>query len=108
MAKLLSRNDVVVLCAFISPYRAMRDWVRSQVDNFIEVFVDCSLEVCMERDVKGMYSKAMRGEILDFTVISEVYEAPLNPDVIIDTNDTDPDECVAGLCFRLGFTRCYI
>ena len=85
VAKLLSRNDVVVLTAFISPYRETRDWVRGQVTNFVEVFVDCSLEECVRRDTKNMYAKAMRGEMEEFTVISSPYEVPLRPDMVLHT-----------------------
>jgi adenylyl-sulfate kinase len=86
VAKLLSRNDVGVLASFISPYRATRDWVRSEVTNFIEVFVDCSLEECINRDVKGLYVKALAGEIPEFTGISDPYEPPLNPQITLHTH----------------------
>lgn len=86
VAKLLSRNDVGVLASFISPYRATRDWVRSEVTNFIEVFVDCSLEECIHRDVKGLYIKALAGEIPEFTGISDPYEPPLNPQITLHTH----------------------
>ena len=85
VAKLLSRNGVGVLASFISPYRATRDWVRSEVTNFIEVFVDCSLEECIRRDVKGLYAKALAGEIPEFTGVSDPYEPPLNPEIHLDT-----------------------
>jgi adenylyl-sulfate kinase len=86
VAKLLSRNDVGVLASFISPYRATRDWVRSEVTNFIEVFVDCSLEECIRRDVKGLYIKALAGEIPEFTGISDPYESPPNPEITLHTH----------------------
>lgn len=86
VAKLLSRNNVVVLAAFISPYRATRDYVRGETTNFIEIFVDAPLEVCAERDVKGMYAKAFRGEIANFTGVSDPYEPPERPDIHVQTH----------------------
>jgi adenylyl-sulfate kinase len=86
VAKLLSRNGVGVLASFISPYCATRDWVRSEVTNFIEVFVDCSLEECIRRDVKGLYVKALAGEIPEFTGVSHPYEPPLNPEITLYTH----------------------
>ncbi|MBZ0288730.1 MAG: adenylyl-sulfate kinase [Anaerolineae bacterium] len=86
VAKLLSRNNVVVLASFISPYKITRDYVRQETTNFIEVFVDAPLEVCAERDVKGMYAKAFRGEIPNFTGVSDPYEAPEQPDIHVPTH----------------------
>ncbi len=95
VAKLLSRNGVGVLASFISPYRATRDWVRGEVTNFIEVFVDCSLEECIRRDVKGLYNKALAGEIPEFTGVSDPYEAPLNPEISLNTTDKSIEESLA-------------
>jgi adenylyl-sulfate kinase len=95
VAKLLSRNGIGVLSSFISPYRATRDWVRGEVTNFIEVFVDCPLEECMRRDVKGLYSKALAGEIPEFTGVSDPYEAPLNPEISLNTGDESIEESFA-------------
>jgi len=92
VAKLLSRNGVAVLAAFISPYRSTRDWVRQEVTNFIEVFVDCSLEECARRDVKGLYVKALAGQIPEFTGVSDPYEAPLNPEIRLNTADESVGE----------------
>jgi adenylyl-sulfate kinase len=92
VAKLLSRNGVGVVCSFISPYQAQRDMVRSETTNFIEVFVHAPLEVCAERDVKGMYKKAMAGEIPNFTGVSDPYEAPENPDILIPTYQETPED----------------
>jgi adenylyl-sulfate kinase len=86
VAKLLSRNNVVVLASFISPYRITRDTVRGETTNFIEIFVDAPLEVCAERDVKGMYAKAFRGEIPNFTGVSDPYEPPERPDIHVPTH----------------------
>jgi len=92
VAKLLSRNGVGVVCSFISPYQAQREMVRSETTNFVEVFVHAPLEVCAERDVKGMYKKAMAGEIPNFTGVSDPYEAPENPEILVPTYQETPDE----------------
>jgi len=86
VAKLLTRNGVAVLTSFISPYRAIRDEARQEIGEFIEVYVKCPLEVCMSRDVKGMYQKAIRGEIKEFTGISDPYEEPANPELVLETD----------------------
>ncbi|MBC7349780.1 MAG: adenylyl-sulfate kinase [Candidatus Aminicenantes bacterium] len=86
VAKLLTRNGVAVLTSFISPYREIRDEARREIGEFIEVYVKCPLEVCMSRDVKGMYQKAIRGEIKEFTGISDPYEEPLNPELVLETD----------------------
>jgi adenylyl-sulfate kinase len=95
VAKLLSRNGVGVLASFISPYRTTRDWVRSEVTNFIEVFVDCPVEECIRRDVKGLYAKALAGEIPEFTGVSDPYEAPLNPEITVKTAEETIEESFA-------------
>jgi adenylylsulfate kinase len=94
VAKLLSRNNVAVLASFISPYAETRDYVRTETTNFIEVFVDAPLQVCADRDVKGMYAKAFRGEIANFTGVSDPYEAPVNPDIHVETHQETLDESV--------------
>lgn len=86
VAKLLTRNGVAVLTSFISPYREIRDEARKEIGEFIEVYVKCPLEVCMSRDVKGMYQKAIRGEIKEFTGISDPYEEPLHPELVLETD----------------------
>ena len=78
MAKLLAQRGVVVLCSFASPYRENRDFARSICNNFIEVYVNTPLEICMKRDVKGMYKKALAGEIKGFTGVDDPYEEPEN------------------------------
>lgn len=92
VAKLLSRNGIGVICSFISPYQSVRDYVRANTTNFIEVFVDVPLEVAIDRDVKGMYKKAIAGEIENFTGISDPFEAPANADIHIDTHALNIDE----------------
>jgi ATP sulfurylase/adenylyl-sulfate kinase len=95
VAKLLTRNDTVVLTAFISPYRRMRDNARQEVGEFLEVFVRTPMEVLLERDVKGMYKKAMAGEIQNFTGVNDPYEEPLNPELVLDTAKESIDESAA-------------
>ncbi len=95
VAKLLSRNGVGVLASFISPYRATRDWVRGEVTNFIEVFVDCPLEECIRRDVKGLYAKALAGDIPEFTGVSDPYEPPLKPEIRVRTGAESLEESFA-------------
>ena len=92
VAKLLTRNDVIVLTSFVSPYRKARDRARKEIGNFIEVFVKCPLEVCIDRDVKGMYKKALNGEIKEFTGVSDPYEEPLNPELILETDKETLEE----------------
>jgi adenylyl-sulfate kinase len=95
VCELLSRNGVIAIVAAISPYRAVRDEVRSRIENFVEVYVECPLEVLAERDVKGLYKKALAGEIPSFTGISDPYEPPLNPEVIIPSSCETPEESAA-------------
>jgi adenylylsulfate kinase len=96
MCKLFVEAGIIALTAFISPYREDRDVVRRLVQegDFIEVFCDCSLEVCESRDVKGLYAKARRGEVPEFTGISAPYEAPGNPELVINTETAPVEECV--------------
>ncbi len=99
VAKLMLDAGVVVLSAFISPFKADRDQVRTIVgtENYIEVFVDAPLEVCEQRDVKGLYKKARAGEVKNFTGIDSPYEAPEASDVVIPTGTMSVDESVAVL-----------
>ncbi|HEY0581946.1 MAG TPA: adenylyl-sulfate kinase [Chloroflexota bacterium] len=86
VAKLVSRSGGIAITAAISPYRAIRDEARAQIPNFVEVFVRCPLEVLVERDTKGLYARALRGEIGQFTGVSDPYEEPLAPEVVIDSD----------------------
>ncbi len=97
MAKLFVDAGVISLTAFISPIREDRQRARGLFPHgdFIEVYVKCSLETCEERDVKGLYKKARAGEIPHFTGISSPYEPPLNPEIVIDTEDREVEDCVA-------------
>ena len=95
VAKLLTRNGVAVLCSFISPYRERRNLSRQEIGEFIEVYVECPLEVCAQRDVKGMYAKALAGEIENFTGVSDPYEEPENPEIVCHTAQETLEESVA-------------
>jgi len=99
VARLLARNAVVVLVAAITPYRQSRDDVRRSVEDegirFVEVFVRCPLDTLVERDVKGLYLKALAGEIANFTGISDPYEEPLSPDVVVDSSTESVEQSAA-------------
>src|SRR5438876_5151696 len=86
VARLIARSGGIAITAAISPYREVRDEVRGQTPNFVEVFVRCPLDTLVERDTKGLYRKAIVGEIANFTGVSDPYEEPLHPDVVCDTS----------------------
>lgn len=86
VAKLLSKNGVATLVSAISPYREARARARHECLNFVEVYVKCGIEKLIERDVKGLYKKALSGEIKNFTGIDDPYEEPLNPEVVVETD----------------------
>ena len=93
VADLLSRNGVPVITAAISPYKEIRDEARELMgERFIEVFVKASVEECARRDVKGLYEKAFKGEIKEFTGVSDPYEEPLDPEIVLDTESETPEE----------------
>lgn len=94
VCELLSRNGVIAIAAAISPYRAVRDEVRSRIPNFVEIFVECPVDVLAERDVKGLYKRALAGEIPHFTGISDPYEAPLSPEVTVNSSQETPEQSV--------------
>lgn len=94
IAELLSRNGVCVIVSAVSPYRDARDHVRKKIDNFIEVYVNCSIEECERRDTKGLYKKAKNNELNNFTGINDPYEAPLNPEIICYTDVEEIEESV--------------
>lgn len=93
LSKLLSRNGVNVIVPLISPYRETREQARHELERFVEVYVKCPLEECIRRDVKGLYARAIRGEITEFTGISDPYEPPESPEVIVETDVLSEDEC---------------
>lgn len=97
VCELLSRNGVIAIAAAISPYRAGRDELRSRIGDFIEIYMQCPLQVLVERDVKGLYKKALAGEIPNFTGISDPYEPPLQPEITIDSSSESLEESVAAI-----------
>jgi adenylylsulfate kinase len=101
VCRLLSRNGVVAIAAAISPYRAIRDEVRQSIGRFVEVYVKCPVEVCEQRDFKELYEKARRGEIENFTGVSDPYEEPLHPEVVCDTDKESPEESAAKVLQKL-------
>ena len=94
LAKMLSRNNVVVLASFVSPYRKQRRRARKEIKNFVEVYVRCPVKICMKRDVKGMYRKALEGKITHFTGVDDPYEEPEDPELIVDTDIESVEESV--------------
>ena len=103
VANLLTRNGVGVIVSAISPYKEARDQVRRRIVDFVEVFVDAPLEVCAERDVKGLYKKAFAGEIEQFTGVSDPYEPPNAPDLILKTDEESPAESARKVIEKLEF-----
>src|SRR5215472_4775371 len=94
VCRLLSRNGIIAIAAAISPYRAVREQVRQTIDNFVEVYVECPVEVLAERDVKGLYKKALAGEIPQFTGVTDPYEPPLAPEVMVNSSRETPEQSV--------------
>jgi adenylylsulfate kinase len=103
VANLLTRNGVAVIVSAISPYKEARDQVRRRIIDFVEVFVDAPLEVCAERDVKGLYKKAFAGEIEHFTGVSDPYEPPAAPDLVLKTEEEEPHESARKVIEKLEF-----
>ncbi len=101
VCKLLTRNGVAAIGSAISPYREVRDLIRKDIGHFVEVYVKCPLEVLISRDVKGLYKKALDGEIKNFTGISDPYEEPLSPEVTVDTSSETPGESIAKIIAKL-------
>ncbi len=101
VAKLLTRNGVAVLATFVSPYRERREKTRKEIGDFVEIYTRCPVEVCMHRDIKGMYVKALAGEIKDFTGVDDPYEEPENPELIVDTDKVTIEESVQKVLAKL-------
>jgi adenylyl-sulfate kinase len=108
VAERLTYHGAAVVCSAISPYRDIRERVRSTIPTFVEVYVKCSVEECARRDVKGLYQKAFRGEITGFTGVDDPYEPPQDPELVLDTERLTPDECLDRLVVtleELGYLR---
>jgi adenylyl-sulfate kinase len=101
VAKLLSRNGVVAISAAISPYRDVRDELRREHQRFFEVYMNCTIEKLSARDVKGLYKKALAGEIKNFTGVSDPYEAPHSPELVLDSGTESVEESYQKLIRRL-------
>jgi adenylyl-sulfate kinase len=104
---LLSRNGVIAISAAISPYRDVRDHVRAEIGDFVEVYVDCSVDECIRRDVKGLYRQALDGQIPAFTGVSDPYEPPLAPEITVHTSEQSVADSVARILAWLE-TRGYV
>jgi len=92
VAQLLTRNDVVTIVSAISPYQEARDTARALIGDFAEIHVKAPLQVCADRDTKGLYAKAMSGELQGFTGVNDPYEEPVNPELVLDTENVSPDD----------------
>ncbi len=101
VAHLLVRNGVPVICAAISPYKAIRNEIRELIKDFVEVYVNASVDECARRDVKGLYARAFSGEIKEFTGVSDPYEPPDNPEVVCNTEEETVEESTAKIVARL-------
>ena len=101
VCKLLTRNGVIAIASAISPYREVRDYVRNDIGDFIEVYAKCPLEVLTQRDVKGLYKKALAGEIANFTGVSDPYEEPLHAEVVVETDRETVDQSVNKILDKL-------
>lgn len=101
VCNLLTRNQVVAIAAAISPYREVRDELRRDIGNFVEIYVRCPINVLAERDVKGLYKKALAGEIKNFTGVDDPYEAPLSSELIVETDVESAEESAARIIAKL-------
>lgn len=106
VCKLLSRNGAIAIAAAISPYKKTRDEIREQHDRFVEVYVKAPVELLTERDVKGMYKKALAGEIKNFTGVSDPYEAPDNPEILVETDKESVEESANKIIRTLELMNC--
>jgi adenylylsulfate kinase len=102
MASRLAAHGVTVVASLVSPYRESRDFIRKLCRDFVEIYVSTPLEECERRDVKGLYARARRGEIRNFTGIDDPYEPPQQPELTLDTRVLSPVECVAKVLERIG------
>ncbi len=101
VCSLLTRNGVISISAVISPYREVREWARHEIGNFIEVYVDCPIEVCRQRDVKGLYKLADEGKIKNFTGVDDPYEKPEHAELVVKTDRETVEESVARIIAKL-------
>ena len=102
MASRLEAHGIMVVASFVSPYRESRDFIRKLCRNFVEIYVSTPLDECERRDIKGLYARARRGEIANFTGIDDPYEPPRHPELTLDTRALSVDQSVAKVLDRLG------
>ncbi len=108
IAKLLVKNGIITIIPLISPYRETREFARKEIPNFVEIYTKSSIEVCIKRDPKGLYKKAMAGEIQNMTGLQSPYEEPQNPELVLDTEKHSKEECLDMILSKLkelGYLR---
>lgn len=101
VCKLLTRNGVICISAAIAPYREAREWARKEIGNFVEVYVKCPIEVCRQRDIKGLYKLVDEGKIKNFTGVDDPYEEPDHPELVIETDKETVEESVSRILAKL-------
>ncbi|MEW6696507.1 MAG: adenylyl-sulfate kinase [Bacillota bacterium] len=94
LSKLLNKHGIIVIASFITPYNEMRGYLKEEIENYIEVYTKCSLDALIQRDPKGLYKKALNGEIKQFTGISDTFEEPESPNLTVETDKNTPDDCL--------------
>ncbi len=105
LSSMLERNGIIVVASFVSPYVASRDFARTHCQDFFEIYLSTSLEICEQRDVKGMYKKARAGEIKSFTGVDDVYEIPDDPELLINTNNRSVDDCINEILSNVSVSK---
>src|SRR5205814_2915628 len=101
VCSLLTRNRVICISAAIAPYREAREWARREIGDFVEVYLKCPIEVCRQRDVKGLYKLVDEGKIKNFTGVDDPYEEPENPEVVVETDKESTEESVQKIFAKL-------
>ena len=101
VCSLLTRNGVICISAAIAPYREARQWARQEIGNFVEVYVKCPLEVCRQRDVKGLYKLVDEGKLTGFTGVDDPYEEPEHPELVVETNKESIEESIGRIFAKL-------
>ncbi len=94
LSYLLNKNGIIVITSFVSPQKEVRNQARETIGNFVEVFVKCPVQECIKRDPKGNYKKALSGQIQNFTGVSDPYEEPDNPEIVVETDKETPEQCI--------------
>jgi len=102
LSKLLAKNGIVPLVCLIAPYRSFREHARKEIGDYVEIYVKTSLDTCIKRDPKGLYKKALKGEITDMTGLQDPYEEPVNPELVIETEGESVAESAAKILAKVG------